>query len=249
MKVNTATATRLIQMLDSHHRMGLLGPGITKYQRHAPEYKHAKANLLWRIYDLGYSFERFGSIDSVLAGERPWPGRHAESGHMDGYGRKYCRIATCELAGYRDDLDLLRSEWNTVSENWHFVDVDPSFPEEPTRLQLVLGDVLEIETQLGEWIVGGPDLTFEDLCEADQIGETRGPWVLLDGYISQYDRRSKRQMFTFLRGILVAGPNPNNCIPSIVADGRRIDGGHLDPPFYLLHVRRRDPVVRDLPAQ
>ena len=41
--------------------------------------------------------------------------RHHDDGRTraEGYGRKYPRIATLELAGYRDDdLDLLRSEYD-----------------------------------------------------------------------------------------------------------------------------------------
>jgi hypothetical protein len=46
--------------------MDWLGPKISKYQTTTPEYQHAKANLWWRIYDLGYSLECFGDVDKGI---------------------------------------------------------------------------------------------------------------------------------------------------------------------------------------
>jgi hypothetical protein len=181
--------------------MGRLGPDISKYQSDTPQYKKAKANLWWRIYELGYSLERFGAVDGLLLNESYRRSSKADGGWTDGYGRKYSWIATCELAGYRDDLGLLRSEWDLGYENWTYVDLDPSFPEELAEHRLVHGDLLgDRQTPLTEWIAHGPDPTFEELLEVEELRGERGPWVLLYGHVTQKDERKRRDMFCFLQG-------------------------------------------------
>lgn len=184
--------------------MDRLGPDISKYRSDTPQYKEAKANLWWRIYDLGYSLERFGSVDRQLASASYRRGSHEDDGRIVGYGRKYSWIATCELAGYRDDLGLLKSEWDTYDENWAYVDLDPSFPEDLPLYELVPGDLLGNRREsLREWISSEPSRTFEEVLVLEELQGERGPWVLLWGYLTQKDPQDKRHMFCFLQGVLV----------------------------------------------
>jgi len=210
--------------------MGQLGPDISKYQSDTPQYEVAKANLWWRIYDLGYSPERFDAVDSMLANQRQMPGSSADGSSVDGYGRKYCWIATCELAGYRDDLGLLRAEWKPGHENWSHVDLDPSFPEELSKHQLVHGDLLgDRQTTLAEWVARGPDLTFEELCEVEELNGERGPWILLIGHITQQDEHNGRNMFCFLQGALIEGGDVET-IEDVSSQASRIDPGGMYVP-------------------
>lgn len=184
--------------------MDRLGPGISKYRLDTPQYKQAKANLWWRIYDLGYSLEKFGSVDAQLASSSYRRSSHEDGSWVDGYGRKYSWIATCELAGFRDDLGLLKSEWDTEQENWTHVDLDPSFPEPLASYELVPGDLLgDREQTLRAWVSSGPSHTFEEILVLDELQGERGPWVLLWGYLTQDDREAKRRMFCFLQGALI----------------------------------------------
>ena len=211
--------------------MDRLGPGISKYKSDTPQYTKAKANLWWRIYDLGYSLERFGSVDSLLFNRSDSRGSKADGSWTDGYGRKYSWIATCELAGYRDDLGLLRSEWDSGYENWTYVDLDPSFPEELPEHRLVHGDLLgDRRTPLTEWIAHGPDLTFEELLELEQLLEgERGPWVLLYGHVSQHDTRNRRDMFCFLQGALVDAADVEE-IEEVASRAERVDLSAMHVP-------------------
>ncbi len=184
--------------------MGRLGPDISKYRSDTPQYKEAEANLWWRIYDLDYSLERFGAIDALLSSDSYQRMVGRIGGSAQGYGRKYCWIATCELAGHRDDLGLLKNGWESEHENWSHVDLDPSFPKELPEHQLVRGDLLgDRQVPLAEWIASGPNLTFEELLEVDEIGQEQGPWVLLHGHVTQHDEQNRRHMFCFLQGALV----------------------------------------------
>ncbi|MBE9592892.1 MAG: hypothetical protein IMF19_05375, partial [Proteobacteria bacterium] len=120
------------------------------------------------------------------------------------YGKKYCSIALHELAGYRDDLGLYKSNWAESYERTLLADIDPSFPQPMQEFQVVDINLLGDRTMpLHEWIENGnnPDissyLVLEELC-----GE-KGPWVLLDDYIFQEDLEARRSCVIFPRGIFV----------------------------------------------
>jgi hypothetical protein len=184
--------------------MDRLGPDISKYHPNTPQYEKAKANLWWRVYDLGYSLDEFDSVDAQLASSSYRRSSHEDGSWVDGYGRKYSWIATCELAGFRDDLGLLKREWDDEQENWTHVDLDPSFPEELPSYELVPGDLLgDREQHLRDWISSGPSHAFEDILVLDELQGETGPWVLLWGYLTQDDRGARRRMFCFLQGALI----------------------------------------------
>jgi len=191
-----------IEFLDDP--MDWLGPKISKYKITTPEYKRAKANRWWRIYDLGYSLECFGDVDKRIVHFNRVISYSEQERFTDHYGKKYCSIALHELAGYRDDLGLLRSEWHEPYERTLLADLDPSFPQLVQEFQVVDRDLLgDRTTPLHEWIENGnnPDISsyfvLEELC-----GE-KGPWVLLDGYIKQDDLEAMRSCVIFPRGMFV----------------------------------------------
>lgn len=214
--------------------MGQLGPDISKYKSGAPGYREAKANLWWRVYDLGYSFDAFGPLDAMISREAYYA-RHYDDGpsRVEGYGRKYARIATLELAGYRDDLGLLRNEYDWEVNPPH-VDLDPSFPQRPPELRLVPGDLLGNRREpLGEWIARGPDLAFEDVLEVDELRGERGPWVLLWGDVTQLDERDRRYMFCFLQGVLLEAGDAREVLEAVDrAQENRLDATDIPEVHY-----------------
>jgi hypothetical protein len=205
--------------------MGKLGPGISRYHSGTREYKEARANLWWRVYNLGYSFERFSSVDAQISNEAEMLLQYYDGeGWGEGYGRKYVHIATCELAGYRDDLGLLRREYDYEINPPH-VDLDPSFPEKPTEFQLIPGDLLgDRREPLADWISHGQDLTFDDVLEVEQIQGQWGPWVLLYGHITQHDEQSRRYMFCFMQGVLLNATDAEGILDA----WDRAEESHLD---------------------
>ncbi|MDP9475064.1 MAG: hypothetical protein M3R38_05125 [Actinomycetota bacterium] len=214
--------------------MGQLGPGISKYHSGEPEYREAKANLWWRVYDLGYSFDAFGPVDARIDREAFYA-RHYDDGRSwaEGYGRKYVRAATRELAGYRDDLGLLRSE-HDYEVNPPHVDLDPSFPERPPELLIVPGDLLgDRREPLGEWISRGPDLTFEDVLEVETLRGEHGPWVLLWGDVAQHDEQHRRRMFCFMQGLLLVAADAEEILDAVGrAEENRLDASDIPEVHY-----------------
>ena len=161
-----------------------------------------RANIFWRIYDLGYSLEGFGDIDKQLAQGNLKYGRSADGRKTDRYGKKYSWIAFYELAGFRQDEGLLPEYCDTGRPLE--VDIDPSFPVKQREYNLIkenfLGDQ-KISTE--EWVLKSdpPDVT--SYLKVDRFCGEQGAWVLLDGYLGQKNDQIDREIFAFLQGLIV----------------------------------------------
>ena len=185
-----------------NYTLGGLVKGRSNYDFEHDEYKRVRANIFWRIYDLGYSLDSFGKIDKWLAQGNLQYGRSANGGKTDRYGKKYSWIAFYELAGLRQDKVLLSdySDDPRISD----ADIDPSFPDALREYKLVTEDFLgDRKISAQEWVSKSPPPDLTPYLKVDQLCGKQGPWVLLDGYLSQKDDEVSRDMFTFLRGLIV----------------------------------------------
>ena len=192
-----------IQMDFGNYTLGCLVKDRKNYDFENEEYKHVRANIFWRIYDLGYSLEKFGDVDKWIARENWKYDRSENRGKTDRYGKKYAWIAFYELAGFRKDQNLL-FKWYQEEVRIADADIDPSFPPPLHEFKVIDQDFLgNRETPLHEWIEKGetPDISsyliLEELC-----GEM-GPWVSLDGHVRQEDLEAKRSCFIRPRGLFV----------------------------------------------
>ena len=164
------------------------------------EYKHVRANIFWRIYDLGYSLERFGEIDKRLARDNLRYGRSADGRKTDRYGKKYSWIAYYELAGLRQDKNLLPDYYD--DPRIPDIDIDPSFPIGQREYNLVKEDFLgDRKISVEEWILKSdpPDVT--PYLKVDGLCGEGGSWVLLEGSLGQKDDQIGHEMFAFLQGV------------------------------------------------
>ena len=200
-----------LQMDFENYTLGSLVKDRGNYNYDHPEYKRVRANILWRIYDLGYSSDDFGEIDALLNRQNQVYARSADGRKTDRYGKKYSWIAFYELAGFRQDNDLLPD----YHENVRILDtdIDPSFPDEQYRYDLVKKDFLgDRNTSHKEWVFKSnhPDLTnylkVDRFCadlEMDRLCGEDGPWVLLWGSLSQEDKKDNRDIFALIQGLIV----------------------------------------------
>ena len=197
-----------------NYTIGYLIPKRGNYDFNNPEYIKVKANMWWRIYDIGYSLEKFGEIDKQIASDAfRRHGRAANGGKTDRYGKKYCWITYYEIAGFRDDKGLLRRDWETDQARRFEVDIDPSFPEEPHNIEVVKTDFLgDRRTDLAAWIQTGGNPNLRSYLLINELQGEKGPWVLLDGYINQEDSDFNRGLFVFPRGLLVKNRDIENVV-------------------------------------
>ena len=204
---------------------------LIKYDNENPdEYRQIKANVYWRIYDLGFSLDCFGKIDRILVEEnyRKY-GRSGDGRKTDRYGKKYSWIAYFELAGFRQDNNLLPDRYEDA--RILDADIDPSFPEEQEEYNHIHDDYLGNRDETVErWIsnTSHPDLTT--YLEINQHFNEHGPWVLLHGYISQEDKQFNRYMFAWLQGLIVKSNEVEHII-EILKKQEDIDA-HIVPSDY-----------------
>ena len=185
-----------------NYTLGRLVKDRRNYDFEHDEYKRVRANIFWRIYDLGYSLDSFGEIDKWIAHDNLGYGRSKNGGKTDRYGKKYSWIAFYELAGFRQDKNLLSEYYNDLRIS--DADIDPSFPVGQREYNLVREDFLgnrEISTE--EWISKSHSPTVMPYLQVNPLCSEQGPWVLLEGYLEQKNDQVNREIFAFLRGLIV----------------------------------------------
>ncbi|MBK9990679.1 MAG: hypothetical protein IPP19_08115 [Verrucomicrobia bacterium] len=132
------------------------------------------------------------------------------SRRIDRYGKKYSWIAFHELAGIRQDLGLMDVPWRRFSERTSEVDIDPSFPAPTEKERLFSEDWLNgPQKLLRKWIAQGPVPNASPLLRRETVLGQRGPWIALDGYITQQDKTRGRDIFCFVRAFLAPKKDAN----------------------------------------
>lgn len=121
---------------------------------------------------------------------------------IDRYGKKYGWIAYFEMWGWRLDNGLLDS-WRS-EERPSDADLDPSFPGpvltwEPARPNLFDAGPDEMVA----WIREGPTPDYGSLLHPAEVAGVKGDWVMIDGFIDETATNNYRNIFTFVRAILV----------------------------------------------
>lgn len=187
-----------IRMDFGNYTIGRLIPDRSNYNYSNPEYQRVLPAIVSRMLVLGYDPEQFEAVD-----------RQMNSGHrmgndkqkVDRYGKKYGWIAYFEMWGVRYAQGLL-AEWNSARPS--DANIDPTFPLEAECIDLPLPDLFSCQpTTTGDWIVNGPQPDYRNILEIMEVDGLVGPWVVLDGFLEQNAPTDDRQVFTFLRGVLV----------------------------------------------
>ena len=187
-----------IRMDFGNYTIGALIPGRSNYDDSNPEYQRVLPAIVSRMLVLGYAPEQFKAIDrNMNSGPRMGGDKHK----VDRYGKKYGWIAYFEMWGVRYAHGLL-AEWRSARPP--DADIDPTFPLEAASIDLPLPVLFSCPlTDTGDWVVRGPQPDYRGILEIEEIDGLTGPWVVLDGFLEQNAPADDRQVFTFLRGVLV----------------------------------------------
>lgn len=203
--------------------------GLISYDAAPDEDKRVNSNVYWRIYHLGFSLENFGEIDKWISRENSNLGRyHEHPRKIDRYGKKYSWIAFFELAGYRQDNNLLPDRYD--ESRFSGADIDPSFPDEQQKYNLVTENLLgNPEISVEEWISKTlpPDMT--KYLKVDNLCGEQGPWILLQSFLPQTDEKIGRNMLAFFRGLIVKSEETEEIV-EILKNHEKIDG-HSIPSY------------------
>ncbi|MEK6789882.1 MAG: hypothetical protein AABY68_13120 [Pseudomonadota bacterium] len=187
-----------IRMDFGNYTMGRLIPDRSNYDYRDPEYLRVLPTIVSRMLVLGYDPEQFEPVDrNMNSGPRMGNDKHK----VDRYGKKYGWIAYFEMWGIRYAQGLLAKERSARPSD---VDIDPTFPLEAESIDLPFPDLFSGQPKgAGDWVVRGPQPDYCGILEIAEINGLKGPWVVLDGFLEQNAPTDDRQIFTFLRGLLV----------------------------------------------
>ena len=108
-----------------NYTLGRLVPDRGNYDYRHEGYRKIRAQVLWRVEQLGWSGTLFNTIDNEIAGQQYRPRTRMKADKTERYGKKYSWIAFFEMAGLRGDLEKTGQEGErevVISD----VDIDPS---------------------------------------------------------------------------------------------------------------------------
>lgn len=187
-----------------NYTLGSLVPDRGNYNYGHEGYRKVRAQVLWRVEQLGWASELFKGVDRSIANQHHWPRTGSQIKKTDRYGKKYSWIAFFEMSGLLHDQGTL--------ENWRertsSVDIDPSFPERVSKNHLIQADFLgDPEMEMKEWIANGPLPDVNPYLRLTEVQNEEGPWVALDGFVVQQDETRGRKLFCFIRSFLVDNPD------------------------------------------
>lgn len=189
-----------IQMDFENYTLGGLVDGRNNYDSKHKGYRKVRANIYWRLYNLGYSLDRFSQIDREIH-RFNWNKDHDPT-KTDRYGKKYSWIAYFELTGFLRDNELPKKR--DEDERIYNADIDPSFPVDVRDHRLVLDDFLgDRAVSTRHWIRNGGVPDIKPYMLLNELLDESGPWVMLDGHVDQEDEDHDRNRFTFIRSLLV----------------------------------------------
>jgi hypothetical protein len=197
-----------------NYTLGRLVKERRNYDMTHPEYQRVRANVLWRIHELGYRDSAFRAIDREILSSNP-RSRHADGSKTERYGKKYAWIAYFELAGHRQDGGLLDEYWLPRSAD---ADIDPSFPAEPRDGSIDIPDPLgDRSVAVAEWIQNGPTPPVSGFLIQQNLDGANGPWVLLDGFASHEDTDARRKMHAFIRAFFCDARDAEDAVRGLEA--------------------------------
>ena len=192
-----------------NYTIGSLVPGRGNYDYTHEEYRKVRAQILWRIEQLGWTSDQFGKVDRLIAADHPFQRIGGDAKKTERYGKKYSWIAYFEMSGLLCDTGVLEN-WG---ERTSSVDIDPSFPERVANERIIDTDFLgDPSKSTRGWVANAPSPDVTPFLHLHELQSEQGPWVALDGFFAQEDKQRGRRIFCFVRSFLVAPKDATSII-------------------------------------
>ena len=181
-----------------NYTIGTLIPERAPYDFDHTDYQDVRAKILWRIEQLGWDKGNYAEIDERIATSSMYNSRMNRP-KTERYGKKYSWIAYYEIAGQRLDEGILELWGGRFA-----VDIDPSFPEPIYEKELQAAGYLgSSEVDTSDWIENSVLPEISDLTKIETLNGVSGPWILLDGYVSEESGEMDRNFYFVCRAFLV----------------------------------------------
>jgi hypothetical protein len=226
----TDEAGRTLRMDFENYTLGRLFDDRGNYDANHAGHQAAVAHVRGVVWALGWRATTFEALDSRIAEDAYRYGGRANRPHAERYGKKYGWIGFFTYAGLLEERGLFPRESYPFSD----VDIDPSFPEKPPTD----GDVSVPEAWLSptiesheSWVRESTTSVPRSLLRRDTIGNRRGPWVAVHGFVKAEDRILGREVWAFISA-LVTDKESTSKLASALRSGTRLWGIRDVPSDY-----------------
>ena len=181
-----------------NYTIGRLVPERSPYDFDHSDYQDVRGKILWRIKQLGWDKGNYAEIDERIATSSVYNSRMNRP-KTERYGKKYSWIAYYEVAGQRLDEGVLELWGGRFA-----ADIDPSFPEPIYEKELQAAEYLgNSEMDTSDWIENSGLPEIGGLTKIETLNGVSGPWILLDGYVSEESGEMDRNFYFTCRAFLV----------------------------------------------
>ncbi|WP_137926299.1 hypothetical protein [Cupriavidus sp. 2SB] len=189
-----------ISMDFGNYTMGRLVPNRHNYDYKNVDYRDVRRAIVERMLQLGY--EPSAYQDAERSRNRGYRAARNEKRKVDRYGKKYGWIAYFEMWGWRQDQGRL-DVWGSA-ERPSDADLDPSFPGPIMSWEPTLPKLFDASPdEMVAWIQHGPTPDYAALLQLTEFPGLAGEWVMIDGFIDETAKHDYRNVFTFIRALLV----------------------------------------------
>jgi hypothetical protein len=212
-------AGQTLHMDFENYTLGRLFDDRDNYDMNHLGHQATVAHVRGVVWALGWRTATFEALDSRIAEDAYRYGGRGNLPHAERYGKKYGWIGFFTYAGLLEERGLFPRENRPFSD----VDIDPSFPEKPPTD----GDTSVPEAWLSptmksheSWVREGTTSVPRSLLRRDTIGDHRGPWVAVHGFVKAEDRVLGREVWAFISA-LVTDKESAPQLASALKSGRR----------------------------
>lgn len=194
-------AGQTLYMDFENYTLGRLFEDRSNYDTNHAGHQGAVAHVRGVVWALGWRKATFETLDSRIAEDAyRYEGRENRP-HAERYGKKYGWIGFFTYAGLLDERGLFPRESRPFSD----VDLDPSFPETPPTdgapsvPAVWLSPAVESHER---WICENTTSVPRSLLRREAIGELRGPWLAVHGFVKAADRILGREVWAFISALV-----------------------------------------------
>lgn len=157
--------------------------------------KKSISAIIWRMKQLGYSEELFEQLDREIQ-ESNYHNYNADNtGYVERYGKKYTWIAFFELYGYVMLHGLREPEYDTSMRTSH-INIDPTFPQKPLKIQLITECFLpDYQEDIQMWINQEKSNYLRKYYRRHSLSffmDDEREWVLLNASLEQKNDNKTR---------------------------------------------------------
>lgn len=217
--LDVAEVRQTLDMDFGNYTLGRLFDDRRNYDDGHVGHQLAVAHVLNTVAGLGWRVSTFETLERAIAEDGYRYAGRIDRPHTERYGKKYGWIGFFTYAGILDD----RKQLNWGVGSFSDVDIDPSFPERPSRDQetSVADAWLAPTTDSHEqWIREGQTTVPISILRRETIAGEFGPWIAVHGFLMAEDRILGRQAWAFISA-LVTDKKSASQLPTVLKAVRR----------------------------